>query len=142
MPRCQQTLNDKSLAFRMPRCRQTLNDVVLNYERRICRHHHRTTKVSRRSATGATTIEVSATGLTWTMVGASALSSRRHSKLKRYATTISVFFIIKHDFNYFKMCNFHLLQFEYSLSHAMQDAMSWRGWILKTMKFLKQRKFT
>ena len=34
-------------------------------------------------------------------------------------------------------CNFHLLQFEYSLSHAMQDAMSWRGWILKTMKFLK-----
>ena len=38
------------------------DDVVLNYERRICRH--RTTKVSRGSAAGATTIEVSATGLT------------------------------------------------------------------------------
>ena len=41
------------------------DDVVLNYERRICRH--RTTKVSRGSAAGATT-----------MIDASALSSALH----------------------------------------------------------------
>ena len=55
------------------------------------------------SAAGATTIEVCATGLTWTMIGASALSSRRPSMLKRYATATSVFFVIKHDFNYFNV---------------------------------------
>ena len=33
-------------------------------------------------------------GLTWTKIGASALSSRRPSMLKRYATTTSVFFVI------------------------------------------------
>ena len=61
------------------------------------------TKVSRGSATGATTTEVCAPGLTWTKVSASTLSSRRSSMLKRYATTTSVFFVIKHDFKYFNM---------------------------------------
>ena len=77
------------------------DDVVLNYERRKCRH--RTTKVSRGSAAGATMIDVCAIGLTWTMIGASTLSSRRPSMLKWYTTTTSVFFVIKHDFNYFNV---------------------------------------
>ena len=55
------------------------------------------------SATGATTTEVSVTGLTWTKIDASALSSRRPSMLKRYATTTSVFSVSKHDFNYFNV---------------------------------------
>ena len=64
----------------------------------------RTMKTARGSATGATTTEVCATGsLSWTKIGASALSSRRPSMLKRYATTTSVFFVIKHDFNYFNV---------------------------------------
>ena len=29
-----------------------------------------------------------------------------------------------------------------SLSNAMQDAMSWRGWVLKIMRGMKQRKLT
>ena len=63
-----------------------------------------TTKTARGSATGATTTEVCATGsLSWMKIGASALSSRRPSMLKRYATTTSVFFVIKHDFNYFNI---------------------------------------
>ncbi len=31
---------------------------------------------------------------------------------------------------------------EFLKHSAMQDAMSWRGWVLKTMKILKQRKYT
>ena len=42
-------------------------------------------------------------GFTWTKIDASALISRRPSMLKRYAMTISVFFVIKHDFNYFNV---------------------------------------
>ena len=64
----------------------------------------RTMKTARESATGATTTEVSATGsLCWTNIVASALSSRRPSMFIRYAMTIIVVFIIKHDFNYFNM---------------------------------------
>ena len=57
--------------LKMHKSSDARDDVVLNYERRKCRH--RTTKVSRGSAAGATTIEVCATGLTWTKIGASAL---------------------------------------------------------------------
>ena len=60
--------------------------------------------VSRGSVAGAMTIEVCATGsFGWTKIGASALSSRRPSIVKWYATTTSVFFVIKHDFNYFNI---------------------------------------
>ena len=55
------------------------------------------------SAPGVATTGVSATGLTWMMIGASALSSRRPSIVKRYATTLSVFFVIKLDFYYFNV---------------------------------------
>ena len=63
----------------------------------------RTMKTALGSATGATTTEVCATGLTWTKSGASVVSGRRPSRVKWYATTTSVFFIIKHDFNYFNV---------------------------------------
>ena len=55
------------------------------------------------SAPGVATTGVSATGLTWMKVGASALSLRRPSIVKRYAATLSVFFVIKLDFYYFNM---------------------------------------
>ena len=60
--------------------------------------------------------------------------------LKRYATTTSVFFVIKHDFNYIFQRVLIIFYNSTSLSHAMQDAMSWRGWVLKTMKVWKPKK--
>ena len=45
-----------------------------------------------------------------------ALSSRRPSMLKRYATTTSVFFVIKHDFNYF---NVYFSSFTIRLAYPM-----------------------
>ena len=63
--------------------------LIMNIGRKC---HTRTTTVSRGSVAGAMTIEVCATGsFGWTKIGASALSSRRPSMLKRYATTTSVF---------------------------------------------------
>ena len=63
--------------------------------------------------------------------------------LKWYVTMTSVFFVIKHDFNYIFQ---HVLIIFYnstSLSHAMQDAMSWRGWVLKTMnESMETKNFT
>ena len=65
-----------------------------------------------RSVPGAATTGVSATGLTWQKVGASASSSKRPSMLKRYATTTSVFCYFLHDFSASSTCNFRLLQFD------------------------------
>ena len=85
------------------------------------------------SATGATTTEVCATGsLSWTKIGASALSSRRPSMFIRYTTTTIVFFVIKHDFNYF---NVHFSSCPIRLAYPMlcmtlflgEDGF-WRPW--------------
>ena len=77
----------------------------------------RTMKTARGSATGATTTEVCATGsLSWTKIGASALSSRRPAMFIRYATTTIVFFVIKHDFNYF---NVYFSSFPIRLAYPM-----------------------
>ena len=77
----------------------------------------RTTKTAQGSATGATTTEVSVTGsLSWTKIGASALSSRRPGMFIRYATTTIVFFVIKHDFNYF---NVYFSSFPIRLAYPM-----------------------
>ena len=73
--------------------------------------------VSPGSATGATMTEVCATGsLSCMKIGASALSLRRPSMLKRYATTTIVFFVIKHDFNYF---NVYFSSFTIRLAYPM-----------------------
>ena len=77
----------------------------------------RAMKTARGSATGATTTEVCATGsLSWTKIGASALSSRRPSMFIRSATMTIVFFVIKHDFNYF---NVYFSSFPIRLAYPM-----------------------
>ena len=69
---------------------------------------------------------------------ASASSSKRPSMLIRYAMMTSVFC-------YFCMtslllqCLISVFYNSTSLSHAMQDAMSWRRWVLKIMKARRQR---
>ena len=61
--------------------------------------------------------EVCATGsLSWTKIDASALSSRRSSMFIRYAMTTIVFFVIKHDFNYF---NVYFSSFPIRLAYPM-----------------------
>ena len=93
----------------------------------------RTTKTARGSATGATMTEVCATGsLSWTKIGASALRLRRPSMFIRYATTTIIFFVIKHDFNYF---NVYFSSFPIRLAYPMLcktlclgDDEFWRPW--------------
>ena len=95
--------------------------------------------VSWGSAAGATTIEVYATSsLSWTKIGASALSSRRPAMFIRYATTTIVFFVIKHDFNYF---NVYFSSFPIRLAYPMlcktlclgEDGF-WRPWKFRNQK--------